>query len=585
MNIRLYKLTAAGAAMLFLLSGCESALDRFPKDKLTPDTFFNTGTECELFTNDFYTLFPGASDVYGESSDIISKTSLSVEVLGTKQVPSTVSTWKWDKLRDINFFLEHSVRCEPETDRLKYQGIARFFRAYFYYEKVKRYGDVPWLDVALDSDDERLYMGRTPRQEVVQHILEDLDFAIENLDKTRKLYTVTKWTALALKSRVTLFEGTFRKYHGIEGWEELLKICADCSYDFIKNSGYSIYNTGTTPYLSLFSSIDAIDQEIVLARAYNSSIGLTHDVNGYLTSMSMGRPGILKDIADMYLMSDGTPFTSKSGYETMTLSMESQNRDRRFAQTIRTPGYTRVGETTQTAPNLAACETGYQPVKYLQAAKYDAYNTSIIDMPVFRAAEVYLNYAEAKAESETLTQSDIDLSIKPLRDRAGVSNLSLSIANANPDPFLLHPVTGYLNVSGPNTGVILEIRRERTVELIMEGFRYWDIMRWHEGQRFTRTFRGMYFPGPGDYDLNADGKPDVCLWSGSKPSTSAPIVYEINKDITLSEGTYGNILLHTDFERTFRQDRDYLYPIPTDDRILTNGVITQNPGWNDGLSF
>ncbi|MDE5634974.1 MAG: RagB/SusD family nutrient uptake outer membrane protein, partial [Muribaculaceae bacterium] len=399
------------------------------------------------------------------------------------------------------------------------------------------------------------------------------------------LYTVTRWTALALKSRVTLFEGTFRKYHGLEGWEELLGICAEVSNEFIRNSGYTIYNTGATPYLSLFSSISAIDSEIVLARAYNSSIGLTHDLNGYLTSTAQGRPGILKDIINMYLMTDGTPFTSRSNYETMTLAQESQNRDKRLAQTIRTPGYKRIGETAETSPNLSACETGYQPVKYLQAAKYDSYNTSVTDMPIFRAAEVYLNYAEAKAELGTLTQSDLDISIKPLRERAGVSNLVMANANAAPDPYLADNITGYRNVSGANAGVILEIRRERTVELIMEGFRYWDIMRWHEGQRFTRTFYGMYFPGPGNYDLNADGTVDVCLWSGSQPATSAPIVYEIDKDIFLSEGTYGNILLHTDFQRTFRQDRDYLYPIPTDDRILTGGNITQNPGWEDGLNF
>lgn len=584
MKLRLYKLSAISAGLIFL-TGCESALDRFPKDKLTPDTFFKTGTECELFTNDFYTMFPSASDIYGESADIISKTNLIQEVLGNKQVPSTSSSWKWDKLRDINFFLEHSGNCEVTADRLKYEGVARFFRAYFYYEKVKRYGDVPWLDVALDSDDERLYMGRAPRQEVVAHMLEDLDFAIANLSASRSLYTVTKWTALALKSRVTLFEGTFRKYHGIDGWEELLRICAEASDEFIKSSGYSIYNEGSTPYLSLFSSLNAINTEIVLARAYNSSIGLTHDVNGYLTSMSQGRPGILKDVADMYLLTDGTPFTSRSGYETMTLAQESQNRDKRFGQTMRAPGYKRIGETAESAPNLAACETGFQPVKYLQAAQYDAYNTSVIDIPLFRAAEVYLNYAEAKAELGTLTQGDIDMSIKPLRERAGVSNLSLSNANAHPDPYLMDDITGYQNVTGQNTGVILEIRRERTVELMMEGFRYWDIMRWHEGQRFTRTFLGMYFPGPGDYDLNADGSADVCLWSGNKPVTSAPIVYEIDKDIFLSEGTHGNIILHTDFPRTFRQDRDYLYPIPTEDRILTNGNITQNPGWDDGLNF
>lgn len=584
MKIQLYKTSVIGACLL-ALTACESALDRFPKDKLTPDTFFKTARECELFTNDFYTMFPSATDVYGDGADIITKTNLSQPVLGTRQVPSTASTWKWDKLRDINFFLEYSKNCEVTADRLKYEGVARFFRAYFYYEKLIRYGDVPWLDVALDSDDERLYMGRTPRQEVVEHMIEDLDFAIENMDATKSVYTVTKWTAMALKSRVTLFEGTFRKYHGIDGWEKLLQICADTSNEFIKNSGYGIYNEGTTPYLNLFNSINAIGTEIVLARSFNSTVPLQHDLNGYLTSTTQGRPGLLKDVVNMYLMADGTPFTSKPGYETMMLSIESQGRDKRLAQTIRTPGYKRIGESAESAPNLSACETGYQPIKYLQAASYDSYNSSIVDMPIFRTAEVYLNYAEAKAELGTLTQSDIDMSIKPLRERAGVANLSLTAANASPDPYLLDPVTGYQNVTGSNAGVILEIRRERTVELIMEGFRYWDIMRWHEGQRFTRTFLGMYFPGPGEYDLNSDGKTDVCLWKGSKPATSAPNVYEIDKDIFLSNGESGNILLHTDFQRVFRQDRDYLYPIPTDDRILTNGNITQNPGWEDGLNF
>ncbi len=568
-----------------ILSGCESELDRFPKDKLTPDTFFNTGGECELYTNDFYTMFPGGSDIYGEGADIISKTSLSEEVMGTRIVPSTASTWNWDKLRDINFFLEHSVNCKDDDDRLKYEGVARFFRAYFYFEKIKRYGDVPWLDKALPSSSPDLYMGRTPRAEVVEHVMEDLDFAIKNLGNAKELYRVSKWTALALKSRVCLFEGTFRKYHGQPDWKEMLNQCAAASLEFMNSSGYSIQVAGTTPYQTLFSNLKADATEIILARAYNSDLGLRHDANGYVTSMSMGRPGLLKDIADMYLMTDGTPFTSKEGYQTMSLPEQSKNRDKRFSQTVRTPGYKRIGETTFSAPNLASCETGYQPIKYLQAAKYDAYNASTNDLPLFRAAEVYLNYAEAKAECGTLTQDDIDKSIKPLRDRAGVANLSLAKANASPDEYLLDPITGYINVGEENKGVILEIRRERTLELIMEGFRYWDIIRWHEGQRFERTFLGLYFPGPGEYDLNDDGKPDVCLWKDSKPATSAMNSYELGKDIFLTDGTSGNIVLHTDYPRKWTSPRDYLYPVPTDDRILTQGAISQNPGWVDGLNF
>ena len=202
-----------------------------------------------------------------------------------------------------------------------------------------------------------------------------------------------------------------------------------------------------------------------------------------------------------------------------------------------------------------------------------------------------LNYAEAKAELGTLTQEDIDLAIKPLRDRAGVANLSLTQANDNPDPYLASPQTGYANVTGDNKGVILEIRRERTVELPCEGLRQWDMLRWKEGAQLVPSsngldgFLGCFFPSLGEYDMNGDGVDDVCIWSGSKPSTSAPAVYELNKEIFLSGGDSGYIVIHTDYTRSWNEERDYLYPVPTDDRVLTQGAITQNPGWNDGLNF
>jgi len=567
------------------LNSCEDALDRFPKDRLSPDEFFHTEEECQLYTNDFYTIFPSAGAIYGETADIIAKTTLTSEVLGNRTVPAKADSWKWEKLRDINFFLQYSSNCTDEHVRLQYEGVARFFRAYFYFEKVKYYGDVPWVDRPIASDDQELYKGRDSREMVMQKVIGDLDFAIANLPAEKSVYRVTRWTALALKSRVCLFEGTFRKYHGLEGYESYLSACETASKRFMTESGYSVYTSGTTPYLNLFSSLKAIDTEIVLARAYNTAIGLKHDVNGYLTSITMGRPGLLKNIANMYLMKDGTPFTAQPGWETMQLPDESKNRDGRFAQTVRTPGYKRIDDTALSAPNLAATMTGYQLVKYLQAAKYDSYNASTSDMPLFRAAEVLLNYAEAKAELGTLTQGDIDLSIKPLRDRAGVVNLSLEAANAAPDPYLASAETGYANVTGDNKGVILEIRRERTVELLMENLRYWDIMRWKEGKRFEKPFTGLYFPGTGSYDLNGDGVDDICIWSGSKPSTSAPVVYELGKEIFLSGGESGYVIVHTDYTRTWNEARDYLYPVPTDDRVLTQGAISQNPGWNDGLNF
>ena len=576
---KLIKYTLVGIAALGLY-GCEDQLDRYPKDKLTPDKFFRNEQECQLYTNDFYTIFP--TTVY-----VIAKNVLTSEVLGNRTVPATASTWKWEKLRDINFFLEYSSNCKDRDVRLQYEGLARFFRAYFYFEKVKYYGDVPWVDRPLASNEEELYKGRDSRDLVMSKVIEDLDFAIEHLSPTKETYRVSEWTALALKSRVCLFEGTFRKYHGLDDADYYLAECVSAAGTFIEKSGYTIYKSGSTPYLNLFSSINAISSEIILARAFNTAIGLKHDVNGYLTGTTMGRPGLLKNVASMYLMKDGTPFTSQPGWETMQLPDESKNRDGRFAQTVRTPGYKRIDDDKESAPNLAATMTGYQLVKFLLPAKYDAYQASTSDMPLFRTAEVYLNYAEAKAELGTLTQEDLDKTIKPLRERAGVANLSLEWANANPDPYLASAETGYANVTGANKGVILEIRRERTVELLMENFRYWDIMRWKEGKRFEKPFEGLYFPGVGSYDLNSDGTDDVCIWSGTKPDTKIPVVYELGVDVKLSEGDHGYIRIHDDpnLVRTWNEERDYLYPIPTDDRVLTQGAISQNPGWDDGLKF
>ena len=580
---KLIKYTLVGIAALGLY-GCEDQLDRYPKDKLTPDKFFRNEQECQLYTNDFYTIFP--TTVYGESADVIAKNVLTSEVLGNRTVPATASTWKWEKLRDINFFLEYSSNCKDRDVRLQYEGLARFFRAYFYFEKVKYYGDVPWVDRPLASNEEELYKGRDSRDLVMSKVIEDLDFAIEHLSPTKETYRVSEWTALALKSRVCLFEGTFRKYHGLDDADYYLAECVSAAGTFIEKSGYTIYKSGSTPYLNLFSSINAISSEIILARAFNTAIGLKHDVNGYLTGTTMGRPGLLKNVANMYLMKDGTPFTSQPGWETMQLPDESKNRDGRFAQTVRTPGYKRIDDDKESAPNLAATMTGYQLVKFLLPAKYDAYQASTSDMPLFRTAEVYLNYAEAKAELGTLTQADIDLSIKKLRDRVGMPNLDMDHANANPDPYLSAPETGYPNVTGSNKGVLLEIRRERTIELLQEGHRYYDLIRWKEGKAFTQPLLGLYIPSKGEYDLDGDGTPDIYLKTkGETPSTKAPLIMEIDQDIFLSEGDHGYISPHKKNPGEWNEARDYYYPIPTDDRSLTGGALTQNPGWNDGLDF
>lgn len=566
---------------------CEDMLDYQPKDRLSPDTYFKTETDCELWTNNYYTVFPSAEGIYSEPYDVIVRDVLADEISGVRKPMPTDGNWNWKKLREMNFFLSRASQVEDESVRLEYEGLTRFFRAYFYFEKVKRYGDVPWVDRPLGSDEEELYEGRDPRESVMEKVMEDVDFAIANLPEVQNVYRVTRWTARALKSRIALFEGTFRKYHGLDGYEEFLQACVNASEPFLTGP-YSIYTSGSTPYQDLFTSQNAIGTEIILARAYTSAIsGMTHDVNGHLTGATMGRPGMTRNVVNMYLMRDGSRYTDQADYATKTFVEECKNRDLRMAQTLRTPGYKRIGGSKELAPDLSRSTTGYQLIKYLTEERYDANKASTNDMPLFRLAEVLLNYAEAKAELGTLKQADLDNTIRPLRVRAGLPDLDMEEANAHPDPYLSSSETGYANVTGANKGVILEIRRERTLETPMEGLRYWDIMRWKEGKRFEKPIEGLYFPGTGEYDLDGNGSVDVCIYDTEKaPGNSADVLYlKLGSDIVLSGETSGNVLAHSTQQRIWNEERDYLYPIPTDDRMLTQGAISQNPGWNDGLPF
>ncbi len=158
----------------------------------------------------------------------------------------------WSALRSINFLLDNLGNCKDQKVRDKYEALARFFRAYFYFEKVKRFGDVPWYDKVLGSDDADLYKARDSREFVMGKIMEDLNFAIEvfkETNRTKELYRVTWWTAQALKSRVGLFEGTYRKYHGLGDYEKYLNDCVSASNEIMTASGgYSLYQSGSQSY-------------------------------------------------------------------------------------------------------------------------------------------------------------------------------------------------------------------------------------------------------------------------------------------------------------------------------------------------
>ncbi len=574
------KHTWLAALLLLGLCGCnDNFMERYPLDSLAPETYFRNEAELKAYTNSLFSNLPdlanGFYNGYRQGDDIVQKTVLTEFRSDLRTVPASGGSWTWTGLRSINFFLANSHQCPDQTVREKYDGIARFWRAYFYFDKLVRFGDVPWYDKPIAQDDEAALMQpRLSRGEIFRKMLDDVDYAITYAPDERNASHITRWTALALKSRMCLFEGTWRKYRDLTGWEEILGYCADASLRMIEESGYSIHtSTPDKAYWELFLAEAPYTEEMILAATFNNDLNRNHYINLHLQGPSQGLCGMTRSLFCSYLCSDGSRYTERAGYAAEDFYRSTQSRDPRLSQSIRTAGYHYPDKTAELLPDMGCTVTGYMLTKYVT-------NTTTINgtnaLPHFRYAEVLLNYAEAKAELGTLKQEDINLSIKELRNRVGMPNLDMQKANASPDPYLAEQYPG---VSGPNKGVILEIRRERRVEMFLEGLRWQDILRWKEGQLLARKQHGAYFGGSGPYDLNGDGKVDLVLYSGSRPGGYDGASFIDISKLHLSDGNSGEIVANPDIKRSWNEHRDYLMPIPLQELQLNLNLV-QNPQWD-----
>lgn len=581
--------------IFFINIGCKKVLEKGhnqqPYDRLSPATAFESESDLKLYTNSFYKILPSFSDIYegDQTSDIMQRRDFWSFLVPGGYSADQSSGWSWSSLRNLNYFITKVNNLPGDTKisepaRRNYLGIARFFRAWFYFDMVTRFGDVPWYSKALDpSDSTGLFKPRDPRELVMDSILNDLTYATTNINdaKDNSSSMITKWVALAFKSRVCLFEGTFRKYHEELGLQNTadswLKEAVDAAQELMESGLYSIHTNSSDPgesYSELFldRSGNPPSDEIILADIASSALSVTHDASWIFTSPTNGlQPSFVKQFINTYLDIDGTRFTDQLDFNSIPFVDEVKGRDLRLQQTIRMKGYDRAGKPAP--PNWSYTNTGYQPTKFtLHETFADGSSVSDNSIPIIRYAEVLLNYAEAKAELGSFTQGDWDVTIKKLRERAGITNSSMP---TTADQYLED--TYYAGISDP---VILEIRRERAIELALEGFRYNDLLRWKLGKNFEMPWMGIYVPKMDVlYDLNEDGKPEVSFVS-KVPGTKVPgVVYRVVDGVVLklSEGDHGNIIFHTDFNRTW-EEKNYYYPIPTQEIVL-NSKLGQNPGW------
>lgn len=567
-----------------LLISCETFLDTEPVDKLVPNTFFKTEKDLELYTTSFYQrMLPGGLEVVqqDEMGDFTSKNQSPAFIAGAYSSVDEPS-WNWTDLRNINYFLENFDNEQiPQEAKDHYEGIARFFRAYFYFDKVKTYGDVPWYGKTLSTDDPDLYKSQDSREIVMDLVLEDLDFATSFIRDTKDNSSsmITRQVALGFKSRVCLFEGTYRKYHPELGLtssaNKFLEEAADAAKSVMDAQQYGLYTTGSpsTDYRTLFTSENPINEEVMLAMVYNNSLRRWHNITWKFNSATYGnRWGLTKQFVNTYLMRDGTRFSDRQGYDTLPFVKEMENRDYRLGQTVRSLGYTR-SDGSPAPPNFGYTFTGYHILKHsLDDKRLDGISEAYNSIPLMRYAEILLNYAEAKAELGEFNEGIWNETIALLRERAGVN----PDVPSTPDNYLRE-----VYFSEISDKFILEIRRERAIELAYEGFRYDDLMRWEKGELVEMPWKGIYVPSLDlPMDLDGNGTPDVAFVRTVPETKISGVIYFVvdGTSSILTEGNKGHIIWRADEDRVFTEKK-YLHPISNTDLTL-NPELEQNEGWN-----
>lgn len=554
-----------------VLASCDDMLDKTPRSEFsnTP-AFWSNSNSVESYSNTLYENYSGYGQ--GGSGGWFYFKSLSDDQADPNfenwtftTIPNASSYWSsaFTEIRRCNYIIEGMAMSSlDDAVKKNYEAIARLNRAWQYFNLVRQYGDVQWYDkVILDPNDEAVNQPRTDRDLVIDNVVADLDYAINNLTTTKAGNAWSKHMALAMKSDVCLFEGSYCKYRTQADngkaadparAEKYFKLCVEASEQLMA-AGYSL----TKNYGEVYNSVDlSNNSEVIFWRNYHKDV-LGHSTVDYTTG-STAQKGITKDAVDAFLFRDGKPlatttldkddkaYLNKDGDYSLVKMLST--RDKRLSVLIdsvasfKGHGWVRGGKTQKTAEMTSS--TAYTIHKYdnfaMGADNPILYRNGIgsgyTDAPIYWISVIYLNYAEAKAELGTLTQTDLDNTINKLLARADVPAMDL---NPQADPANNHGVSNLL----------WEIRRCRRCELMTDNwYRYWDLVRWHQLDK---------------------------LDSGKYPN--------INRGANLSNVTDcqatldGGYVVATGKTRSFDK-KYYFWPIPQNQCSLSPATV-QNDGW------
>lgn len=593
-----------------MLSACSDFLDRKPLTEPNNEEYLCSRAQVENYINGLYMALPAPSQygmgVRGEekNSDNILAEKYDLRLNGEYNAFSGSSEWQkgYQNLRNVNYFFYYY--CVPENeeteDILSLKGEAYFLRAYWHFYLLTRFGDIPLMDRLWDENATvaGLQIPPAPRSEVAKFILEDLKTASEGMLQPRSKYSglrISKEAAMILAMRVALYEGSWEKYH--KGTEFSDSDNSDYFFKEVMKWGDELFKAGLSlntdatdneavnpgdAFAHLFNKDDLSKiTEAVLWKKYAGD-GVFHGLGGLLGGGVVdndGPAGVSKSLVDNYLNEDGT-FINPNDEKYKDFNVTFEKRDPRLIQSVMNTGakfrstlkgskpmnvraYDNTGTDEEikeknkdiSSPNLNGDGNGKNITGFHIRLGIDTTfveGGSHMAIILFRYSEALLAYAEAAEELNLCNDEVLNKTLKPLRERAGVTYLRPSQIDPN------FPSFGY-----SLTPVMQEIRRERRAELAFQGFRQDDLMRW-AGHKLIKGKRGL-----GAY-LGTDG----VLYKSFSPKAQESLRLVSTND----SGWMDPLKDYLPQGYQFQADRDYLLPIPPDELEL-NKQLKQNPGW------
>ncbi|MCL3781362.1 RagB/SusD family nutrient uptake outer membrane protein [Prolixibacteraceae bacterium JC049] len=545
------------AAVMF--TACEKELDLSPKDKLSSAEYWKTAEHFETGANAFYRNLPDIGAIaVDHNSDIIKHADGNTISQGLNTIPASNGTWNaaYGRIRQRNILIERGNDPDVQEIAKRYVAEARWFRVYEYFELYKKFGDVPLILRPLDTGSEELYAPRAPRTEVVDFMLNELNAIIEILPKQSDLPEkewgrVTWNAALALKSRVALFEATWGRYHQTgANVSRYLDEALSASNALINSGEHELFYSSDRKrsYYNFFMEEGNDSKEQIVARRYNRELEVTHSyggdaINGYGLMFN-------SSFIEALLCRDGLPIDKSPLYQqTGDWLDEWQNRDPRMRQMVVVPDSAYVIfrniDGQPYLPWITQEQGGYMISKWNVGTK-EALNLgkNVNFAHEIRYAEILLNHVEALWEKHgSVTDEQLNLTINAIRDRAGFHSSA----------FLTN---GF--ATAHNLNIRNEIRRERMVELAVEGFRYDDIRRWKIAEQvLDKPLMGVPFKSTNFQQIYQDrlgGEWDL-----------------------VCDPTTGRIITQPDAENRW-EEKNYLLPIGFNE-IELNPALEQTVNW------